>query len=163
MFYYVHLLSGPKGKSAPVGCVAYDKRHGSSTAKSPSRLRCVRHRFRRRAPCHRDSLLWVKRQNTRGEQMFSGTPKPDIAQCSRHVRNVPETEVNWHSYRRLQCAVRPITRVYIGMPRERTNYHVEAATIQSFDCSRSATRRAISADASSGIGKTELTLISPST
>ena len=37
------------------------------------------------------------------------------------------------------------------------------ATIQSFDRSRSATRRAISADASSGIGNTELTLISPST
>ena len=37
------------------------------------------------------------------------------------------------------------------------------STIQSFDRSRSATRRAISADASSGIGNTELTLISPST
>jgi hypothetical protein len=36
-------------------------------------------------------------------------------------------------------------------------------TIQSFDRSRSATRWAISADASSGIGNTELTLISPST
>ena len=36
-------------------------------------------------------------------------------------------------------------------------------TIQSFDRSRSATRRAISAGASSGIGNTELTLISPST
>src|ERR1700758_3267307 len=34
---------------------------------------------------------------------------------------------------------------------------------RSFDRSRSATRRAISADASSGIGNTELTLISPST
>jgi hypothetical protein len=56
-----------------------------------------------------------------------------------------------------------ITHVYIGTPRERTNYHVEAVPIQSFNCSRSATRRAISADASSGIGKTELTLISPST
>src|SRR5215831_6672811 len=39
----------------------------------------------------------------------------------------------------------------------------EPSITQSFDCSRSATRRAISADASSGIGKTELTLISPST
>ena len=37
------------------------------------------------------------------------------------------------------------------------------STIQSFDRCRSATRRAISADASSGIGNTELTLISPST
>jgi hypothetical protein len=36
-------------------------------------------------------------------------------------------------------------------------------TCQSFDLSRSATRRAISAGASSGIGNTELTLISPST
>src|SRR6478735_334213 len=35
--------------------------------------------------------------------------------------------------------------------------------IQSFDRSRSATRRAISAGASSGIGNTELALISPST
>ena len=42
LLYYVHLLSGPKGKSAPLGCVAYDKRHKSSTARSPSRLRCVR-------------------------------------------------------------------------------------------------------------------------
>src|SRR5258705_9407440 len=32
--------------------------------------------------------------NTRGEQMFSALPpKPDIAQCSRHVRNVPNSEV----------------------------------------------------------------------
>src|SRR5262249_10563114 len=36
-------------------------------------------------------------------------------------------------------------------------------TIEGFDRSRSATRRAISADASTGIGNTELTLISPST
>ena len=36
-------------------------------------------------------------------------------------------------------------------------------SVQSFDRSRSATRRAISAGASSGIGNTELTLISPST
>lgn len=40
---------------------------------------------------------------------------------------------------------------------------VSPRTIQSIDRSRSATRRAISADASSGIGNTELTLISPST
>jgi hypothetical protein len=40
---------------------------------------------------------------------------------------------------------------------------VASGTVQSFDRSRSATRRAISADASSGIGNTELTLISPST
>src|ERR1051326_7567342 len=37
------------------------------------------------------------------------------------------------------------------------------ASPQSFDRSRSATRRAISVGASSGIGNTELTLISPST
>ena len=36
------------------------------------------------------SPLWVKRRNTRGEQMFSTLPpKPDIAQRSRHVRKVP--------------------------------------------------------------------------
>ena len=40
---------------------------------------------------------------------------------------------------------------------------VFSRTFQSFDRSRSATRRAISAGASSGIGNTELTLISPST
>jgi hypothetical protein len=40
---------------------------------------------------------------------------------------------------------------------------VSPRTIQSIDRSRSATRRAISADASSGIGNTELTLISQST
>ena len=40
---------------------------------------------------------------------------------------------------------------------------VSSRTIQSFDRSRSTTRRAISAGASSGIGNTELTLISPST
>jgi len=40
---------------------------------------------------------------------------------------------------------------------------VSRRTIQRFDRSRSATRRAIAADASSGIGNTELTLISPST
>jgi len=40
---------------------------------------------------------------------------------------------------------------------------VDFGTIQRFDRSRSATRRAISAVASAGIGNTELTLISPST
>src|SRR5258706_8171135 len=49
------------------------------------------------------SLSWVKRRNTRGEQMFSALPpKPDIAQCSRHVRNVPTrdscTAANQHLY-----------------------------------------------------------------
>ena len=83
------LLSGPQGKKRPVGCVAYDKRHRSSTPKSPSRLRCVRHSFRRRAPCHRDSLLWVKQRRTHCEQMSSGLSlKADIAQRSRHVSNV---------------------------------------------------------------------------
>src|SRR6266403_2161868 len=39
-------------------------------------------------------LSWVKRRNTRGEQMFSALPpKADIAQCSRHVRKAPRTEV----------------------------------------------------------------------
>src|SRR6266566_9005925 len=35
---------------------------------------------------------WVKRRNTRCEQMFSALPlpRPDIAQCGRHVRFVPE-------------------------------------------------------------------------
>ena len=51
----------------------------------------------------------------------------------------------------------------VGSFSERRNYDTEPSIIQSFDCSLSATRRAISADASSGIGKTELTLISPST
>ena len=37
----------------------------------------------------------VKRRNTRGEQMFSALhPKPDIAQCSRHVRNVPVSDID---------------------------------------------------------------------
>jgi len=40
---------------------------------------------------------------------------------------------------------------------------IPVGPFRAFDRSRSATRRAISADASSGIGKTELTLISPST
>src|SRR5260221_8893148 len=40
-------------------------------------------------------LSWVKRRNTRGEQMFSALhPKPDIAQCSRHVRNVPVSDID---------------------------------------------------------------------
>ena len=49
---------------------------------------------------------------------------------------------------------------------EKSNLVADAGfqwTIQSFDRSRSATPRAISAGASSGIGNTELTLISPST
>src|SRR5260221_2425594 len=38
---------------------------------------------------------WVKRRNTRCEQMFSALPpRPDIAQCGRHVRFVPQAEVN---------------------------------------------------------------------
>src|ERR1700692_2240810 len=57
-FYYVHLLSRPQGKKRPYGCVVYDKRHWSSTAQSPSRLRCAR-QSRWRAPCHPLSLLWV--------------------------------------------------------------------------------------------------------
>src|SRR6266404_6113334 len=38
---------------------------------------------------------WVKRRNTRCEQMFSALPlpRPDIAQCGRHVRFVPETDL----------------------------------------------------------------------
>ena len=40
---------------------------------------------------------------------------------------------------------------------------ISSSIIQSSDRNRAATRRAISADASSGIGNTELTLISPST
>jgi hypothetical protein len=52
MFYYVYLLSGLQGKKRPVGWVAYDKRHRSSTAKSPSRLRWSVNRFRWRASCH---------------------------------------------------------------------------------------------------------------
>src|SRR6266436_6173847 len=58
MFYYVHLVSGPKGKSAP--WCAYDKRHRSSTAKSPSRLRCVRQSLQTANACRRYGLLWVR-------------------------------------------------------------------------------------------------------
>lgn len=56
-------------------------------------------------------------------------------------------------------------RVIIAMKEIIGHSHVVGlvAIIQRFDCSRSATRRAISAGASSGIGNTELTLISPST
>src|ERR1035437_4451226 len=36
----------------------------------------------------------TKRRNTRGEQMFSALPpKADVAQCSRHVRLVPEADI----------------------------------------------------------------------
>src|SRR6266403_5556737 len=36
---------------------------------------------------------WVKRRNTRCEQMFSALPpRPDIAQCGRHVRFVPRRD-----------------------------------------------------------------------
>src|SRR5882724_1130594 len=58
MFYCVHLVSGPKGKSAP--WCACDKRHRSSTAKSPSRLRCVRQSLQTANACRRYGLLWVR-------------------------------------------------------------------------------------------------------
>jgi hypothetical protein len=50
----------------------------------------------------------------------------------------------------------------VNDPPTRDGYTVPTV-FYSFDCSRSTTRRAISADAASGIGNTELTLISPST
>jgi hypothetical protein len=51
-------VSGPQGKSAP--WCAYDRRHRSSTAKSPSRLRCVRPSLQTANACRRYGLLCVR-------------------------------------------------------------------------------------------------------
>ena len=65
----------------------------------PGVLAAAPHRDRKYFVVHHSKfggqcLGWVKRRNTPGEQMFSALPpKPDIAQCSRRVRNVPLAEV----------------------------------------------------------------------
>src|SRR5258706_14656175 len=42
-------------------------------------------------------LIWVKRRNTRKEQMISGTLRTDITKHERYVGKVPQAEVQRHA------------------------------------------------------------------
>lgn len=68
-----------------------------------------------------------------------------------------QASILWASQRKIDQPRDKVRKSLCRNPRS------HLGSIRAFDRSRSATRRAISPDASSGIGNTELTLISPST